>query len=178
MRGMTAAGLVFSLLPGCSVYRAIDEELDKWPRYTIPGSQASVALPVPPRFSNEKLSGSPCGDLVRTSFSVKGQFGDYSGHFIAIPQGCAGNPDHWVGLRMLVTPTPTAGWRERSSREIPEWGLVGREVVYATTGGRARVRTVRTYAAKEGVLTVIAEGDDDPIDHEDNLKFFRWVQIE
>ena len=178
MRGMAAAGLVLSSLLGCSVYRAIDEELDKWPRYTIPGSRSSIALPTPPQFKSDTLAGSPCGEVVRTSFAVKGQFGDYSGHFIAMPSTCARNPEHWAGLRVLATPSPAPHWRERSSRDVPEWGEVGRELVYVAASKGARIRTVRIYVPKDGVLTLIAEGDDDPIDQEDNLKFFRWVRLE
>jgi hypothetical protein len=176
--GVTAVGLALASLLGCSVYRAIDEHLDKWPRYEIPGSRASVALPVPPKFTSEELTGSPCGSLVRTSFALKGKFGDYAGHFIAMPPACAANPDHWAGLGMLVPPSAAPGWLERSRRDVPEWGSVGREVVYASVRGRARIRTVRTVVLKDGVLTLIAEGDDDPIDREDNQKFFRWVRLE
>lgn len=41
---------------------------------------------------------------------------------------------------------------------------------------RERIRTVRTFVLPDGILAVVAEGDENPVDEEDNAKFLRWVR--
>jgi hypothetical protein len=157
----------------------IDEPLDAWPRYTIPGSRASVALPTPPRFTSERLLATPCGDLTRTGFTVQGTFGRYEGAFIALTPKCASDPSHRVGLRFVVLPRPGPEWREDSKRGRS--GVASappEEAFYRNPGPPARFRRVRFFTTGDAVLGVLAEGDDTPVDLAEADKFFRWVRVE
>lgn len=172
-RALAAVALIASA--GCSVYRAVDERLDAWPRYAIPGSTASVALPAPPQFATERLPGSPCGDLVRSSFTVVGTFARYSGHFVALTPQCAGHEKY---MRILVTPKPGAEWRRVSSQDLPgskeQAGAV--ETAFLRGEPAASFRTVRVFVLEDGLLGVSAEGSEGPVEREDAAKFFRWVR--
>jgi hypothetical protein len=175
---VTTAVLALGLLSGCSLYRAIDERLDSWPRYTFPNAHVSMALPNAPSFTTETLKGSPCGELTRTSFSVQGEFGKYSGYFIPMTATCAGNATHAVGLRILVTPPVETGWKESSREDIktPE-GYVGQQTVFRKNGSPARLRTIQVVSSPEGTVGFVSEGDENPVDQEDAAKFFRWIHF-
>ncbi len=176
-RRAAIAVLGLTIASGCSAYRAIDEALDSWPRYTIPGSRASVALPSPPQFTTEPLPGSPCGDLVRVSFSVRGKFGLYSGHFIGLTPQCSESAAHAVGLQMLVTPSAGPEWRAVSTQAIRSTdGLAGKQVMLRHVGSPPTVRVAQTYLLSDGVLGVSVDRRDSSTDEGDAAKFFRWVR--
>ena len=163
-------------LTSCSAYRAVDEALDAWPRYDIPGSKASVALPMAPVFADETFATRLCDDLVRTSFSVHAKFGQYSGYFVALQPHCSANPSNAAALELLVAPQAGPEWQPVAWRQVNSInGHPGHETRFRRLANPLMIRTVQTFIIDAGVLAVVAEGKDNIIAAEDAQKFFRWV---
>jgi hypothetical protein len=141
---------------------AIDGGDEPWPRYQLPSSRVSVALPAEPRFTTEALTGSPCGDLVRTAFAMRSQFALYSGYFIPMTEACAQDPTHAVGLQMLVTPAPSPEWREESSELLHTANAVSaRRATFRREGNPPVIRTTQVYVLTDGVLGLVTEAQDE-----------------
>jgi hypothetical protein len=162
----------------CTLIDAIDNALHPWPRYKLPSSKISVAMPAQPRFTTEALSGSPCGDLSRTAFAVRSQFALYSGYFIPMTDACRQDPSHAIGLQMLVTPSTSSEWRQETSDVLEATGAVSaRRITYRREGSPPVIRTTETYVLPDGVLGLVTEAQDLAENQSRAEKFLRGVRL-
>jgi hypothetical protein len=157
---------------GCGLYDVLNEAVRSWQRHTIPGTHVSVVLPAVPVFTTYTFKNTPCGDIDRTSFSIRAKFGLYTGHFIRMTPACDHNGAHLIGLTRLVTSSAEAKWTSVGTKAIR--GPAGEEATeesFRDASDPPKLLTVRGYHTSEGVLGLLAEREDNPLDQADATKF-------